>query len=337
MKNLLSQLSEEQLNELLTYTPDFSDTNLENIKRLSLEKVNASKKPARRRFPMKKITALIAAAVFLLATTTIIFAATVSGELEQFLSRFNPNFGEFAIAPLYPAYAENQGIRIEAVGAQQIGAVVLVYVTVQDISGENRITRHISPDLELYINGQIMNVSKSSRRLNFDRSTNTAYFEMRLVGEAGMPRADTIKLVTSRIQCFQHSGPIRTVVEGAWSITVNTSDLGIQPITWVDVVAGGLYIEYMSLTPFGLQLVGTHSYGMGGLQLDGPYSHVGAGFPTLDVSLELENRRRDVSIAGGSSGGVGDDSFIFHVSSNSPIDIDAVVAVIVNGVRVLVP
>lgn len=325
-KNLVSELSEQQLNELLTYTPGFSQENIENIKRLSLEKITTKESPPRRRIPMKKIISLVAAAILLLATSTIIFAATTGGGLDQFLSRFNPSFGEFAIAPLYPAYTENQGIRIEAVGAQQIGAVVLVYVTLQDISGENRLTRHMIPDLEIYANGQIINGPRSSKRLNFDESTNTVYYEMRIAGEARMPRTDTLELIVRGIDCLEHDGQIRTPFRGEWLITVNTS-YSIQPITWTDIPAGRLHIEYMSLTPFGAQIVGTHSYG------DNPGER---SFPFLDVRIELENRWRNVRLPGG-GGGVWHDGFSFFISSNSPIDLDAVTAVIVNGERIQIP
>ena len=340
--HLISELSEEQLDELLAYAPDFSDRNLENIKRLSLEKINTPvsersmgetscqvstqkiETSLRRSFSMKKLFAIAAAAVFLLATATTIFAAT--GGLEAFLFRFNPNFGEFAIAPLEPAYAESQGIRIEAVGAQQIGHVVLVYMTVQDISGENRLTRHMSADLEIFVDGEFMNGPSSRRSLNFDRATNTRYSEMIMVGEAGMPKAENIELRVRRIICMEHSGPIRTVIEGDWSMIVNTSDLGLRPITWTDIPAGSIHYEYISLSPFGLQMVGSHSYDTSDLR----------NFPFFEVEIELENRRRNLRLPGG-GGGFGPDCFSNFRFAEAPIDLGMVTAVVINGERIPIP
>ncbi|MCL2565209.1 MAG: hypothetical protein FWE24_05285 [Defluviitaleaceae bacterium] len=321
-KNLISELSDEQLDELLVYTPDFSQTNLDNIKRLSLEKLNTAEIPLKRKTSMRKLT-IIAAAILLLVTSTAVFATT--GGLEQFLARFNPNFGEFAIAPLYPAYAIDQGIRIEVVGAQQIDNVLLVYTIMQDVSGENRITRHMSPDFEFYVDGERMSTGGGSGRpLHFDRTTNTSYTERILLGRDDMPKADTIELVINHINCFERSGPVHRAFEGEWVIEVNTSDLGIQPIVWIDVSVGNLYIEHMSLSPFGVQFLGTHTYGDI------------SSFPHITVEIEFENRRRNYRFS--SQGmGIGYDHFSLFSFADSPIDIDEVVAIIINGERIQAP
>ena len=261
---------------------------------------------------------IVAAAILLFIAISGTVYAT-SGGLEQFLSRFNPNFGTFAIAPLEPAYAIDQDIRIEVVGAQQIGHVVLVYVSMQDMSGENRLTRHNRPDIEIYIHGHIMNGPSSTRSLNFDRSTNTAYFEMIIVGEVGMPRADTLELAANSILCTQHSGQMQRLAEGNWRMTVNTSDAGIEPIVWTDISAGDIHIEYMSLGPFGLQIVGSGQFGW-----------------ENSIELELYNRRRNIRFDG-SGGWRSDEGFGFFSFTNSPIDIDAVSALIIDGERVSIP
>jgi len=322
-KNIISELPEEQLDKLLAYTPDFSEKNLENIKQLSLEKLNIKENQirGRKKTSMRKLAVIAAAAVLLLATSTAIFAAT--GGLEQFLSRFNPNFGEFAIAPLQPAFAESEGIRIEAIGAQQIDHVVLVYVAMTDLSEENRLSRHMSPDLEIHIDGEAINGPSSSRRLDFDASTNTAYFEMRIVGDAGMPKADTIELIANRVQDFEHSGQIRTAVEGDWRMIVNSSNLGIKPIVWSDIPAGNLHIEHMSLSPFGVQINGSHSYEVN-------------LFPVFDVRIEFENRWLNTRLPGG-GGGIGHNHFSHFQFSDTPIDLEAVTAIIINGERIIVP
>ncbi|MCL2204846.1 MAG: hypothetical protein FWB88_13025 [Defluviitaleaceae bacterium] len=278
----------------------------------------------RQAIPQKSIVrtlrwSVAAAAILLLVTSTAVFAAT--GGLEQFLARFNPNFGEFAIAPLNPAYAVDQDIRIEVVGAQQIDNVLLVYTIMQDISGENRITRHMSPDIEFYVDDERMSTGGSTDRLlRFDRSTNTSYRERLLLGRDDMPQADTIELVITRIDCFEHGGQVRRAFEGEWIIAINANDLGIQPIVWSDVQVGNLDIEYMSLSPFGIQLRGTHTYGM-------------ANFPIIQASVEFEGIRRNYRFSG-SGAGIGDDFFSSFSFADSPIDLDRVTAVIINGKRI---
>jgi len=314
-KSLISELSDTQLDELLAYVPEFSENNLENIKRLTHQKT-------RRKFSMKKLATTIAAAALFIATSTGIFAA--SGGLDDFLARFNPNFGEFAIAPLEPAYATDQGIRIEVVGAQQIDNVVLIYTIMQDTTGENRLTRHMSPDIELYVEGERMSSGAGTgRRLRFDRTTNTIYTERILLGHDHMPKTDTIELLITRIDCFEHSGPVRRAFEGQWHITVNASDLGIQPILKNNITVGNLNIEHLSLSPFGLQFRGTHKYG--GIE----------NFPNITTELELNNRRNYTFSSRG--GGLCDDSFSFFSFATEPIDLQSVTAIIINNHRIPLP
>jgi len=75
-KSLISELSNEQLDELLTYTPAFSNENLANIKTRSLEKINHKEKPVMQKNTIKFSFSTVAAValVFMLLTTTA-FAA----------------------------------------------------------------------------------------------------------------------------------------------------------------------------------------------------------------------------------------------------------------------
>lgn len=272
---------------------------------------------------MKKVFAIAAVVAVFLITSSVIFAG--GGGLENFLARFNANFGEFAIPPLYPAYAVDQDIRVEVVGAQQIDHIILAYVSVQDISGENRLSTDTNPSFAIFIDGEpVGRGGMTSQRLNFDAETNTTYHEMRLQGDPGMPLAESIELVMLRVEYFGHyTGQILPLIEGDWRMTVNTSDLGIRPIVWRDVSAGeSLHIDFMSLSPFGVYLEGNHEYG--------------SDFPWFDIRIEYEGRLFNRPILGG-GGGIGPDCFSWFASPNRPIDIDDVAAVIVNGERIAVP
>ena len=274
----------------------------------------------------------VAFAAVLIFVTISITAFSATGGLEQFISRFNPAFGDIAIPPTQPAYAEDQGIRIEVIGAQQVGNVVLAYVTMQDITGENRLSRRYTrPDLEIRIDGQAISGASTSRPLHFDRASNTVYYEKIIVGDIGIPRADTLEIGATSILYFGPSaaatGQIQTFAEGEWLVQVSTSDADNQVLVWADVPAGDVHIEYMSLSPLGVQITGSHDVSMDIIM-------GGGGNPTVEI--EVENRRRNIRPSGSGSGISEDwfDSFFFF---DHPIDVEAVTGVIVNGVRLTPP
>ena len=272
----------------------------------------------------RKTKFLVVAVVIMVLTMLSLSVYAVNGGLDGFLARHNPSFGEFAIAPLEPAYALDQDIRIEVIGAQQVSNVVLMYIAIQDTSGENRLSSHSFPDIFFIVNGEIISGPSTSRRLNFDESTNTIYLESRMAGEAGMPRADTLELLVDRIYCpeatGEHYGQLQTLVAGEWRMIVNTSDLGIEPIVWTDIQIGGLHLEYMSLSPFGLQVVGNGTIN-------------GGDFFHSQTAVELTNRRRNIRFTGRGGRG-GQNGFSYFFSLDAPIDIDVVTAVIIDGVRI---
>ena len=273
---------------------------------------------------IRKTKFLLVAIIIMVLTMLSLSVYAVNGGLDEFLARYNPSFGEFAIAPLEPAYAIDQDIRIEVIGAQQIGNAVLLYIAVQDISGENRLASQSFPDIFLSVNGQAVSGPNTSRRLNFDENTNTVYLESRMVGEAGIPRTDTLELFIDRIFCRaqpqEQPGELPTLTLGEWHMTVNTSDLGIEPIVWTDIQIEGLHLEYISLSPFGMQTSGNGT-------IDGTC------FGGVRVDVEMSNRRRNY-IFSGRSGGGSIAGFSFFSFSDTPIDIDAVTAIVIDGVRI---
>jgi len=267
--------------------------------------------------------ALAAALIVVMISAT---ALAAGGGLEQFVSRFNPAFGDLAIPPVQLAYAEDQGIRIEVIGAQQIDNVVLAYVTMQDITGENRLSRYTWPDLEVTMEGEAISGPASYRRLHFDRANNTVYFEVIVVGNVGMPRADMLEIGARSISYTgpgtAATGQIQTIAEGQWLAQVSTSDAGNRVLVWQDVPAGDFHIEHMSLSALGVQVMGNHAWdiSLGGM----------ASWP--EVEIEVENRRRNIRPSG-SGGGIDVDSFEAFFFVDTPLDVEAVTAVIVNGVR----
>jgi len=74
-KYLISELGEEQLDELLTYTPAFSKQNLANIKARSLEKINHKENPTLKKFTFRRFGTVAAAILAVMVVTTTVFAA----------------------------------------------------------------------------------------------------------------------------------------------------------------------------------------------------------------------------------------------------------------------
>jgi len=76
-KDLIPELTEEQLDELLTFTPAFSEQNLANIKARSFEKINHKEKPIMKKSTIRRSFSTVAAACLVLVFTGItVFAAT---------------------------------------------------------------------------------------------------------------------------------------------------------------------------------------------------------------------------------------------------------------------
>ena len=135
---------------------------------------------AMRRF---KFAPALAAVAVLLVTVTA--AAAVMGGFDGFINRFNPAFGE-VVVPL-ELYVIDNDIRMEVIGAQTFGGHIIAYISMQDVSGKNRIGRGaafhwglnffmLDPDGEKML-GHYGMIS-GSRMLHFDEETNTAFFEI---------------------------------------------------------------------------------------------------------------------------------------------------------------
>jgi len=73
-KILISELRDEQLDELLSYAPAFSDKNLANIKARSFEKIKHKEKPNMKKPIFKSFGTVAAAFLIAMVITTTVFA-----------------------------------------------------------------------------------------------------------------------------------------------------------------------------------------------------------------------------------------------------------------------
>ena len=300
----------------------FSQINVDTDK---LEKRMNNMERKKTRLPVKFSVTAAAVLIFMAVSIT---AYGASGGFEQFLTRFNPAFGDLAMPLEEAVYAENDGIKMGIYGAQQFGNAVLVYLSMQDITGENRLSTHTTPDLEIYGDGQsLSNGAQSSQRLHFNESTNTLYFEVRVIGNTGIPRLDILEIVAVGVLCFDpardRGGQVYTLASGEWRMQVNTSDTDDQVITWTNIDMPDAHVDYISLNPLGIQINGNHTW-----DIDQRRNF-------LEVEIEVENSRRNIRLLS-SGGGIGPDCFDFFFHTDSPLDIETVTAVIVNGFRIAV-
>ena len=278
-----------------------------------------------KRYKKRNFRPLIAAASILIFIGLSGTVYGLGGGLDNFLNRFQPPFMEFPIAPLYPAYAQDQGIRIEVLGAQQFGNIVLLHYTIQDITGENRLTRYMWADFYLE-NDPGLGGAGSRRRLNFDSATNTVYFESIIRGDLDTPVENPLEIVATDIMDTQFAGRMQTLASGEWRMQVNTEDTSFQVIDWHDITIqeGQFYIEHMRLTPMGVQILAT------------TYDPNVGSSPTDNLNVTIETTGRNIRPRT-ASGGFWQTGFDMFMDTQRPVPVEDVTAIIVNGTRVPTP
>ena len=146
----------------------------------------------------KSAVAAIVMSVVLVATAT----ATALGGFDWFIERFNPDFGKI-VEPV-ENYSEDQGIRMEVIGAQKYGNKAIVYLSLQDMTGQNRITeqtdfrdgfsvkmnpREIGEDGET-----LSSMSWREKMIYFDKDTNKVYYEFNITADADSPMSNPLEL-----------------------------------------------------------------------------------------------------------------------------------------------
>lgn len=122
--------------------------------------------------------------------------AAALGGFDWFIERFNPTFGEI-VEPVGVS-CENQGIRMDVIGAQKYGNSAVIYLSLQDISGKNRLTEQtdfrdgfsvaVNPPEETGETGEANAGGYSLRQnlLYFDKETNTLYYEINITSDTPM-------------------------------------------------------------------------------------------------------------------------------------------------------
>lgn len=133
--------------------------------------------PKLRVLPVRKRAPLLALALAILLVSTTALAVGLGG-FDWFMERFEPTFAE--IAEPVGAYAEDQGIRVTVIAAQEIGGMAIVYLSVQDVSGAEQLAGYMSIADGFFLGTKWFDIDygggSSQEMLYFDEITNTAYF-----------------------------------------------------------------------------------------------------------------------------------------------------------------
>jgi len=106
----------------------------------------------------------------MLITTIAIYASNPNNF--TFVKYINPDFG--GIIEFMEIYVidEEQGVQINIIGAQQYENMAILYLSMQDISDQNRLTEHSM----VFFDSSA--TSTSQRMIHFNKETNKAYFEI---------------------------------------------------------------------------------------------------------------------------------------------------------------
>ncbi|MFD2118045.1 hypothetical protein ACFSTH_01485 [Paenibacillus yanchengensis] len=155
----------------------------------------------RRRWTKPAIAAVMLAVVLVMGT-----AAVALGNFDWFLERFKPSFGEI-IAPVQVS-SENQGIEMEVIGARKYDNKAIVYLSLQDITGQKRLTEQTDfrdgfsvkvgqPTKNASTVGNetgTSSISWQKKVLYFNEETNKIYYEFQITSASNSPLQDPLEL-----------------------------------------------------------------------------------------------------------------------------------------------
>ncbi len=182
-------------------TVDSSKLRGEVKRRLHEERSCIVNKP-QRRWAKSAVAAMVMS--MLLAVT--VTAASLGG-FDWFIEKFNPSFSEI-VEPV-ELYSEDQGIRMEVIGAKKYDNKAIVYLSLQDITGQNRLTEQtaFNDGFSIKMNPKTQGISEkmakmehlssfswSQEVLYFNEDTNTVYYEFDITADPDTPLADPLEL-----------------------------------------------------------------------------------------------------------------------------------------------
>ncbi|MEG0386050.1 MAG: hypothetical protein RR642_14980, partial [Solibacillus sp.] len=118
-----------------------------------------------------------------------------------------------------------------------------------------------------------------------------------------------------------YTGSFSSGVEGNWKVAANLSNTNSDLRTWKnDILVEDYLFEYLTLSPLGLQVIGTYK---------------GEDSLVNEMLLEVETVDGIIPLEGG-SGGHSSEKRTFDASwnTNEPLDVTKATAIIINGIRI---
>ncbi|MEG0440320.1 MAG: hypothetical protein RR587_13890 [Solibacillus sp.] len=145
-----------------------------------------------RRWTRPTVVATLMSLMFVVSVT-----AAAVGNFDWFIERFNPSFGQI-IEPV-ETQIDDKGIRMEVIGAQKYDNKAIIYLSLQDITGQNRLT-----DQTDFMDGFSVKMHESDegfssvlwkqKMLYFNEDTNTIYYEFNITADPNSPLADPLEI-----------------------------------------------------------------------------------------------------------------------------------------------
>ena len=279
----------------------------------------------------KRFVPVAAALVMLFAISTTVFAAVWG--FDWFVQRFNPRFADI-VKPIM-LHSEDEGIRITLLGAQTSGYMAVIYLSVSDVTGENRLTDSNLVLVDFCLEGIDLHIRELRfNRLYFDESTNTFYQEIIITADRAFidPLRFSIDTIFANYDMRRDEG-----IQGYWPFSAYTGDNAQQIVTVTEAVQLDNYhiTEHLTLTPFGLLVMGNlsepeswHCYDTPGLRVI--WSHI-------DVYLETTSGLMTINESYGEGYSDGQSYFYMNWHTESPIDVNEVTAIIIDGLRIPMP
>jgi len=179
------------------------DVDTKNLERKIKQNMrnNSFTRPTSRR----RLCIAIAAAMMLVAMLGgTVYAATI-GAFDRFFGSHETTFYEI-IAPV-EIYVIDEDIRLEVIAASQFDEKVIVYLSLQDVSGQNRLTPQAWPVLDLPGTPfRSLSYDAGIEMIYFNHWTNTAYFQLEVIADTPMSKILTLP-ITSIVydQGFTHN------------------------------------------------------------------------------------------------------------------------------------
>lgn len=255
---------------------------------------------------------------------------TLPYSAEETLQRINAPLAEI-IEPIF-GYTEYQGVRMTLIGARRFNNELLIYLSLQDTTGENRITDTTCfqgfsfgdmPAIGL-VPGNFSATTIIYPQIYFDEETNMSYHKILLYVRTAVP--NILTLTFSDI-LLEDTGTATKVLKGNWQVTANMENLSNTPtqrITREIHVSNRIFTSF-TLSPLGLQATGHYLN-------DASLADFAGYNPQPNVYIETAHGL--IPIRNFSSGRFHRNFEMQWLTAPAPLNMETVTAIILDGYRI---